>query len=133
MCLSVVIFNWSTQNIRAGVRYCRPIIPRYIDCDLVYPGGFIKRDVKLLFLQHCLFCTEYKPNKVDELLDGAWSLMWFLWKQSGTEGRSLPNRELSSFLAIIFPGSKFRFNRNLLYWEHSNILIKNFNLQASFW
>jgi hypothetical protein len=70
----MVIVNWSTQHMRAGFRTYRLIIPRYIDCDLVYPGGFVKRDVKLL-LQHCSLCTEYKTNKADELLDGSWSLM----------------------------------------------------------
>ena len=71
----MVVVNWSTQNMRAGVRTYRPVIPRYIDCDLVYPGGFVKRDVKLLLLQPCSLCTEYEANKVDDLLDGSWSLM----------------------------------------------------------
>jgi hypothetical protein len=69
------IVNWSTQNMRAGIRPYRPIIPRYIDGDLVHPGGFVERDVNLLLLQHCSVCTEYKANEVDELLDGSWNLM----------------------------------------------------------
>jgi hypothetical protein len=71
----MVIVNWSTRNLRAGVRTYRPIIPRYNDCDLVYPAGFVKRDVKLLLLQHCSLCTEYKANKVDELLEESWNLI----------------------------------------------------------
>ena len=100
--LCVVIFSWSTQNMCAGVIHRRLIIPHYIHCDLVYPGGFVKRDVSLLHLQHCSFCTEYKANKVDELLDGPLSLMWLLWKQSGTEDRSLRKSH-----SLFFPRNYF--------------------------
>jgi len=102
ICLSMVIVNWSTQKLHAGIRPYRPIIPRYIDCDLVHPGYFVKRDVILLLLQHCSLCTEYKANKV-ELLDGSWSLMWLLWRQSGTEDSSLRKSRALFFPRRYFP------------------------------
>jgi hypothetical protein len=75
MCLKMVIFNWSTQNMRVGLRRCRPIIPHYTGYDLVHADGFVKGDVSLFHLQYCSVYREYEANKVDELLDGSLSLM----------------------------------------------------------